>query len=375
MKKVMVSGCFDLLHAGHIEFLKSASSYGNVHVFIGSDSNIKKLKNHEASFNQNERLFILQSIKYVYKAEISSGEGYLDFSENLKKLKPDFFIVNEDGDRDEKRELCKKYNVEYIVLNREPSEGLPARSSTQLKESKSLPYRLCLAGGWMDQPFVNSIQPGSVVTIQIKPDDNFIKRGGLATSTRETWKNLIKFNPKAKNSSELAKLLFRYENPPGKKYISGSQDAIGLTHPGINKLDFDCGFWPNKIETCLDEDICRWLEKHLLLVPIGERPNRYDPLMEQNINRQSVQKLSMAGMNCYNSILRKDLNGLGKSLTDTHDAWREILPLTTNKEIDNILNSYDNYCAGRTTSGCGGGYVILATNHEIENSIKIKIIR
>mgnify|MGYP001212455104 FL=1 len=375
MKKVMVSGCFDLLHAGHIEFLKSASSYGNVHVFIGSDSNIKKLKNHEASFNQNERLFILQSIKYVYKAEISSGEGYLDFSENLKKLKPDFFIVNEDGDRDEKRELCKKYNVEYIVLSREPSEGLPARSSTQLKESKSLPYRLCLAGGWMDQPFVNSIQPGSVVTIQIKPDDNFIKRGGLATSTRETWKNLIKFNPKAKNSSELAKLLFRYENPPGKKYISGSQDAIGLTHPGINKLDFDCSFWPNKIETCLDEDICRWLEKHLLLVPIGERPNRYDPLMEQNINRQSVQKLSMAGMNCYNSILRKDLNGLGKSLTDTHDAWREILPLTTNKEIDNILNSYDNYCAGRTTSGCGGGYVILATNHEIENSIKIKIIR
>ena len=178
MKKVMVSGCFDLLHAGHIEFLKSASSYGNVHVFIGSDSNIKKLKNHEASFNQNERLFILQSIKYVYKAEISSGEGYLDFSENLKKLKPDFFIVNEDGNRDEKRELCKKYNVEYIVLSREPSKGLPARSSTQLKESKSLPYRLCLAGGWMDQPFVNSIQPGSVVTIQIKPDDNFIKRGG-----------------------------------------------------------------------------------------------------------------------------------------------------------------------------------------------------
>ena len=176
-------------------------------------------------------------------------------------------------------------------------------------------------------------------------------------------------------SIQLAKLLFRYENPPGKKYISGSQDAIGLTHPGINKLDFDCGFWPNKIETCLDEDICRWLEKHLLLVPIGERPNRYDPLMEQNINRQSVQKLSMAGMNCYNSILRKDLNGLGKSLTDTHDAWREILPLTTNKEIDNILNSYDNCCAGRTTSGCGGGYVILATNHEIENSIKIKIIR
>ena len=56
MKKVMVSGCFDLLHSGHIEFFKTASKYGKLYVFIGSDSNIEKLKNHKTSFSQEERL-------------------------------------------------------------------------------------------------------------------------------------------------------------------------------------------------------------------------------------------------------------------------------------------------------------------------------
>ena len=82
----------------------------------------------------------------------------------------------------------------------------------------------------------------------------------------------------------------------------------------------------------------------------------------------------MAGMNCYNSILRKDLKGLGKSLTDTHDAWRDMLPLTTSNKIDNCLNSYNNVSFGRTTSGCGGGYIILATDQKIKNGFRINII-
>ena len=82
----------------------------------------------------------------------------------------------------------------------------------------------------MDQPFINTYEPGSLVTIQIEPREDFINRAGLATSTRSTWKKLLNFNPKIEDQVELAKLLFGYENPPGKKYISGSQDAIGLTH-------------------------------------------------------------------------------------------------------------------------------------------------
>ena len=375
MKKVLVSGCFDLLHSGHIMFFETASKYGQLYVCIGSDENIFELKNHQPRYNQDERLYMVESVKFVHKALISSGKGHLDFLSEIKQIHPDIFIVNEDGDREDKKEFCKQNNIEYIVLDRYPKKGLPVRSSTALKESQKLPYRLCLAGGWMDQPFINTYEPGSVITIQIESNDSFINRAGLATSTRKTWEQLIKYEPKVEDSHELAKLLFGYENLPGKKYISGSQDAIGLTHPGINRLYYNGSFWPEKIDTCLDEDICQWLEKHLVMVKIGPRPDGYDPLKQQNISRIGVQKLSMVGDRCYDAIMRKDLKSLGKSFTDAHDITRELLPLTTNTKIDEILNSYNHVCEGRTTTSCGGGYAILATDKEIKNGFKIKIKR
>ncbi|MFL2859465.1 MAG: adenylyltransferase/cytidyltransferase family protein [Pontiellaceae bacterium] len=375
MKKVMVSGCYDLLHSGHIVFFESASKYGQLYVCIGSDLNIYNLKNHNPRFNEKERLYMVQSLKYVHKAMISSGEGFLDFKEEFEVIKPDIFIVNEDGDRPDKRELCNRNNVEYIVLSRTPKDGLPARSSSALKEDDILPFRLCLAGGWMDQPFINTYEPGSVVTIQIDPREDLINRAGLATSTRRTWEQLIKYNPQVEDCHELAKLLFGYENLPGKKYISGSQDAIGLTHPGINRLDYDSSFWPKNIQTCLDNKICSWLEEHLVLVKIGPREDSYDPLLQQNITREGVQKLSMIGQSCYDAIIRMDLPALGKSFTNNHDITREILPLTTNTKIDNILNSYNTKCFGRTTTGCGGGYVILATDQHIDKGFKVSIRR
>ena len=375
MKKVMVSGCYDLLHSGHIVFFELASKYGQLHVCIGSDENIFNLKNHKPRFNELERLYMVQSVKFVHSAMISSGIGFLDFENEIKLIQPDIFIVNEDGDRKDKRNLCNNYGIEYIVLSRVPKAGLPARSSSALKEDDILPYRLCLGGGWMDQPFINTYEPGSVVTIQIEPRDDFINRAGLATSTRKTWEQLIKYNPQVNDCHELAKLLFGYENLPGKKYISGSQDAIGLTHPGINRLDYDSSFWPKNIQTCLDDSICKWLENHLVMVKIGPREEGYDPLLQQNITREGVQKLSMIGGTCYDAIKRMDLLALGKSFTDSHDITRELLPLTTNSKIDNILNSYNDKCFGRTTTSCGGGYVILATDKKIKEGFKISIRR
>jgi cytidyltransferase-like protein len=375
MKKVMVSGCYDLLHCGHVVFFETAAKYGELHVCLGADDNIQLLKNRKPQFNEDERLYMVQSVKFVHAARIASGSGYLDYEPEMVAIKPDIFIVNADGNRPEKRKLCEKYGVEYLVLPRSPKEGLPVRSSTAVKRDAQLPYRLCLAGGWMDQPFVNMYAPGSVVTVQIDPREDFMDRGGMATSTRRTWEQLTKYEPNVDDCHELAKILFGYENPPGKKYISGSQDAIGLTHPGINRLDFDGAFWPEHIETLIDDGICDWLSDHLVLVPLFERPAGYDPLLRQNITRAGVQRLGMTGRMCYDAIMRKDLEDLGRSLTATHDAWREILPLTTSTEIDEILNSYNDLSTGRITSGCGGGYVILATDQEIEKGFRIKVRR
>ena len=135
-----------------------------------------------------------------------------------------------------KRTLCKKLGVEYVVLERIPEPGLPARSSSGTKREMRFPYRLCLAGGWIDQPWVSEIYPGSVVVAQIWPTMDFNDRSGLATSSREVGIKIWGDRYPDGDPVENAKILFGAENPPGTKYISGSQDHIGLLMPGVNRL-------------------------------------------------------------------------------------------------------------------------------------------
>ncbi len=133
-KKVIVTGCYDWLHSGHIRFFEEASTYGDLYVGIGSDENIKALKGQgHPMFPQEERLYMVASVKHVYHAFINSGFGWLDAEPDILRIKPDFYIVNEDGDRGGKKEFCEKHGITYIVLKRAPAPGLPRRSSTELR--------------------------------------------------------------------------------------------------------------------------------------------------------------------------------------------------------------------------------------------------
>ena len=133
-KKVFCSGSFDITHSGHVTFLMRASEYGNLFVGIGSDYSIEKYKKKKPIYNQEERLFMLRAIKFVAEANVNSGEGSLDFTEDLKRIKPDIMIVNEDQDSLQKRDLCDELGIEYIVLDRNTLPGLPQRSTTALRE-------------------------------------------------------------------------------------------------------------------------------------------------------------------------------------------------------------------------------------------------
>ena len=158
-KKVLVSGCYDLLHGGHIAFFKTAATFGDLYVSIGRDENLLLLKGKRPVFSEEERLFTVKSIRYVYDAFLASGRGMLDFEPDLIRLKPDIFVVNSDGHTSDKEALCKENGVQYMVLERIPEPGLPARSSSATKRDMRFPYRLCLAGGWIDQPWVSKIHP------------------------------------------------------------------------------------------------------------------------------------------------------------------------------------------------------------------------
>jgi cytidyltransferase-like protein len=133
-RKVVVTGCFDWFHSGHVRFFEEASAYGKLYVVVGSDENVRLLKGEgHPQFPQDERRYLVGSVRYVSEVLVSTGSGWLDAEPEIRALKPDLYIVNEDGDRPEKREFCRQHDMAYLVLKRIPREGLAPRSSTVLR--------------------------------------------------------------------------------------------------------------------------------------------------------------------------------------------------------------------------------------------------
>jgi cytidyltransferase-like protein len=133
-KQVIITGSFDWLHTGHVRFFEEVSAYGNLTAVVGHDANIELLKGPgHPLFKQEERLYMVQAIRYVSQAMLSSGHGWLDAEPELERLKPDIYAVNEEGDKPEKRAYCQSHGIEYLVLKREPKAGLTRRSSTDLR--------------------------------------------------------------------------------------------------------------------------------------------------------------------------------------------------------------------------------------------------
>jgi cytidyltransferase-like protein len=133
MTKVFVSGCFDVLHSGHIRFFEEAATFGDLYVSIGSDTTVQNLKNRTTLYNEKERLYMVSSLKFVHSAFVAQGSGKLDFEQEIKEIKPDIFFVNEDGDSQEKKEFVESLGIKYVVSNRIPKELLPIRSTTAIR--------------------------------------------------------------------------------------------------------------------------------------------------------------------------------------------------------------------------------------------------
>jgi cytidyltransferase-like protein len=133
-KKVIATGCYDWFHTGHVRFTEELSAYGDLYVVVGNDANLRQLKGPgHPLFSQEQRRYVVGSIKYVKEALIATGAGWLDADPEIRRLQPDIYAVNEDGDRGGKREYCQRMGLEYLVLRRTPAPGLTVRSSTDLR--------------------------------------------------------------------------------------------------------------------------------------------------------------------------------------------------------------------------------------------------
>ena len=376
-KKIFVSGCFDLLHSGHVAFFREAAGLGDLYVGLGSDETIFKLKNRRTINNDAERLFMVESVRYVKKAWINAGSGLLDFEKEFRALKPDIFFVNEDGFTPDKQVLCDELKVELLVSKRTPANGLPQRSTTALRSECHIPFRLDLAGGWLDQPFVSEYHPGSVITISIEPDYDFNDRSGMSSSTRNKAIQLWQTDVPEKDPELLARTLFSFENPPGTKYISGSQDSIGIVYPGVNKLDYEMSqYWPSKITKVLDPAILQFIENHLWFITLTPRKTDFEVLSGTHLNAANAKALADAAEKCWTSLLDKDATTFGDAFRESFDAQVAMFPNMVNQQILDQIETYKESALGWKLSGAGGGgYLVIVSDKPVQNALQIRIRR
>ena len=362
-KKVFVSGCYDLLHSGHVEFFRQAAEYGDLYVGIGSDKTILEYKSHKTVYSEQERLFMVKSIRYVKDAFINQGSGVLDFLPTLDIVRPDILVVNSDGGSDAKRRLCEERGMEYVVLDRVPQAGLQARSSTELKKVGSrIPTRLDLAGTWIDQPYVSCFHPGWALTISLEPNFEVRERCGLSTSTRNIIRRIWPYQLPNMDPETLARLVFCFENNPEREdgIISGAQDAIGICVPGLARHYYDNHFWPERIETCEDERILYWLESHLCMLPMDPRPQGCSVVEGKDITGPKVKALADAADRCWEAIMALDFEGFAAAYRASFEAQVAMFPAMVQGSVQEYIDKYSalpGVRAWKMPGAGGGGYL------------------
>ncbi len=248
----------------------------------------------------------------------------------------------------------------------------------------AIPYRLALAGGWIDQPFVSRLNPdppGSMVVVAIEPTCWFMERAGIATGTRKVALDLWKRRLPDRDPAELVRELYREENA-GLSEPSGSQDMIGLIYPGVNRLDYDYdhegGIFPKHIESNTDPRIARWLEEVLYVLPVASRPDGYNPLGVKNLDSEWIRRLGRSGKECFDAILACDARALGASMNACMRCWEAILPHTVQHfaltvDLKALLANYQSRYCGAMYSGCGGGYLFVVSTEPVPGALKIRI--
>jgi cytidyltransferase-like protein len=192
MLHIFVSGCYDIIHAGHVQFFREAKALGDfLTVSFASEEVLWEHKQRRSSLPDEHKKGILEALEMIDQVVIGTGKEHgLDFLEDFKRLKPDILVVTEDDQYGEKkRALCAEIGAEYVVLPKTPPKYEPV-STTQLvkwiRAPKDAPLRVDFAGGWLDVP-KHSRQGAFIINCAIQPkvslrDWGYERNAGLGGS-------------------------------------------------------------------------------------------------------------------------------------------------------------------------------------------------
>ena len=383
--KVLVTGFFDLLNSGQVSFLREAAKYGDLYVGVGSDRTFEELKGRQPVCSEQERLYMVKAVRHVKDAFINSGSGILDFLAELDRLQPDILVVNSDDGNDLKRKACKDRGIRYNVLGQDQyCEADTARSANTAKPIlpegpilSRLPYRIDIAGTWIDQPYVSEHGAGWAITASIEPTYEFMERGGMSTSTRNAAKKIWPIELPAYNEEMLARLLFCFENDPENEgHVSGAQDAIGICISGLSRHYYDGHYWPERIETVHDEEILSWLESHVCVVPMFPRRPGCSVVEGKDITPLKVEALTEAASRCWDAILAKDLPAFAAAFRDSFEAQVAMFPAMMQPGVQEWIDRIKPHAlAWKMLGAGGGGHLLLAVETIPDFAIPVRIRR
>jgi hypothetical protein len=247
-----------------------------------------------------------------------------------------------------------------------------------------IPQRMALAGGWIDQPFVSRLNPqspGSMVVVQLEPTMRFMDRAGMATGTRKVATELWGGALPEGDPARLVRDLYNAENH-GKADPSGSQDMIGLIYPGVSRLDYDFahegGLFPVHIESNRDPEVARWLESVFWLIPVAQRPEGYSPLGIRNLDPEWIGRLGRTGKDCFDAIVARDIDALGRSMNECMACWEALLPHVVRHPLVTVdlmqfLAHFQSRYPGAMYSGCGGGYLFVVSEEPVPGGFQVQV--
>jgi len=161
----------------------------------------------------------------------------------------------------------------------------------------------------------------------------------------------------------LARLVFCFENHPEREdgIISGAQDSIGICVPGLCRHYYDNHFWPDKIETCEDEDVLCWLENHLCMIPMEPRRPGCSVVEGMDITKEKVETLAKAADDCWYAIMNTDLELFAKAYKDSFNAQVAMFPAMIQGCVQDYIDKYsamEDVMAWKMPGAGGGGYLV-----------------
>jgi cytidyltransferase-like protein len=337
MIKVFVSGCYDILHGGHIEFFETAKKLGDyLIVSIAGDKALWHYKNRKPSIPTEHKKRLISSLSVVNEVIISDDIEHpgMNFISDILKIKPDILAVTEDDQyEDVKKKFCEDNGIKYVKLPKD-IHYLKAISTSSIvnfiKAPNKAPLRVDFAGGWLDVPkFAKS--GGYIVNCAIQP----------MVSIQE-WPYHLKSGLGGSAAYELLS-----GNNSLKKELDrgvGWQDPAIISETGL--CSWHSGETP-KLDVKVNPG---WLIGKMALLYTNSEHNTADLV---NADRP-YSIIYQAGRIAREAIISKDLHLLQESIKYSYSAQLH----EGMKPLPDIIDAVKKYCG----SGWGGYALYLFEN-------------